>query len=263
VRLGSVTYGEVGTPGNGFAVHRPVTGSVVLGTGRGEVVATTAAPAVLSPGDAGPIRWEPGTTALFLWMEPTAMDHELVIMIGARIAEPLLFGPEMDLSNDRVRGWLDLATVISSHVDSALLDHVLVGPYVERVLMRSLLLCQPNTYTQRIEDYRHDGWPEHVVAAVRVMEEDPQRPFTTASLARVVGVSARALQEGFRQHIGGTPMQFLRDARLRRVRLDLLSASAESVSEIALRWGFTHLGRFASYYRARYGELPSQTRRTH
>jgi AraC-like DNA-binding protein len=35
--------------------------------------------------------------------------------------------------------------------------------------------------------------------------------------------------------------------------------SHSSVSNVAHRWGFVHLGRFSSAYRRRYGELPSQT----
>jgi AraC-like DNA-binding protein len=30
---------------------------------------------------------------------------------------------------------------------------------------------------------------------------------------------------------------------------------------VAMRWGFTHLGRFAGAYRDRYGVTPSQTLR--
>jgi AraC-like DNA-binding protein len=32
-----------------------------------------------------------------------------------------------------------------------------------------------------------------------------------------------------------------------------------SVSEVAYRWGFTHMGRFAGTYRARFGVTPSRT----
>ena len=35
-----------------------------------------------------------------------------------------------------------------------------------------------------------------------------------------------------------------------------------TVSEVAYRWGFTHLGRFAGAYRERFGETPSQTLRS-
>jgi AraC-like DNA-binding protein len=31
------------------------------------------------------------------------------------------------------------------------------------------------------------------------------------------------------------------------------------VADVAFRWGFGHLGRFAEKYRERYGELPSET----
>ena len=35
----------------------------------------------------------------------------------------------------------------------------------------------------------------------------------------------------------------------------------ESITEIAGRWGFSHMGRFAVEYRKRFGEPPSQTLR--
>ncbi|WP_207954623.1 helix-turn-helix domain-containing protein [Saccharopolyspora elongata] len=40
-----------------------------------------------------------------------------------------------------------------------------------------------------------------------------------------------------------------------------LRTGADSVSDVAHRWGFTHLGRFASSYRKRFGVHPSQTLR--
>lgn len=64
--------------------------------------------------------------------------------------------------------------------------------------------------------------------------------------------------------LGMPPMQYLRTVRLRGVREELLGLDPEdstTVAEVATRWGFTHLGRFAQYYRARYGEPPSPTRR--
>jgi AraC-like DNA-binding protein len=59
-------------------------------------------------------------------------------------------------------------------------------------------------------------------------------------------------------------MNHLRNERLRRVREDLTGsdrARRPTIAEVAYRWGFTHLGRFAHDYRARYGESPSITLR--
>ena len=90
----------------------------------------------------------------------------------------------------------------------------------------------------------------------------PERPFTVSSLARAVGLSTRSLSRGFQRLRGYGPMAAVRRARLDRVRLDLLTAAPhESVTSVAMRWGFYHLGRFSGLYAAHFGELPSATRR--
>jgi len=90
----------------------------------------------------------------------------------------------------------------------------------------------------------------------------PERPFTVSSLARAVGLSTRSLSRGFQRLRGYGPMAAVRRARLDRVRLDLLTAGPHaSVTNVAMRWGFYHLGRFSGLYAAHFGELPSATRR--
>jgi len=56
-------------------------------------------------------------------------------------------------------------------------------------------------------------------------------------------------------------MRYLRELRLERVHADLLGAAWESatVSQIARRWGFLYLGRFAASYREKFGRTPSET----
>ena len=55
-------------------------------------------------------------------------------------------------------------------------------------------------------------------------------------------------------------MGFLRRRRLEAARRDLASAEPGSVTvtDVALRFGFAHLGRFAGSYFETFGELPSQ-----
>ena len=54
-------------------------------------------------------------------------------------------------------------------------------------------------------------------------------------------------------------MAYVRLARLKRVRQALSDGSAQSVTEAALRWGVTHLGRLSGDYRVAFGETPSET----
>jgi len=59
-------------------------------------------------------------------------------------------------------------------------------------------------------------------------------------------------------------MLYLRDRRLERAHEDLTDAipsDGVTVTDVAERWGFHHLGSFAALYRNRWGESPSETLR--
>jgi transcriptional regulator GlxA family with amidase domain len=84
-----------------------------------------------------------------------------------------------------------------------------------------------------------------------------------AELCRIVGVERRTLARAFQEIHGTTPSRYLRATRLNLAREALLVPGAEckTVTEIATRFGFRELGRFAAAYRAVFGESPSETMR--
>lgn len=86
---------------------------------------------------------------------------------------------------------------------------------------------------------------------------------SVSDLCRAAGATPRTLARAFRAVHGTTPVQYLHDLRLIEARRSLLSGrrGANSVTEIATRFGFRELGRFAGEYRERFGESPSQTLR--
>ena len=102
--------------------------------------------------------------------------------------------------------------------------------------------------------------PRGVRRALDTMDADAGRDWSLDDLARAASLSARTLQRQFQVFLGQTPLAKLRDIRFDRARRELLQAAAGAkVMDIALRWGFPHLGRFSIEYRRRYGETPSQT----
>jgi len=82
-----------------------------------------------------------------------------------------------------------------------------------------------------------------------------------SDLCKAAGVSERTLEYAFREVMGMTPVAFLIQLRLHRVRQALVAAGPGStlVSTVAMRWGFWHFGEFAQAYRRCFGELPSDT----
>jgi len=104
--------------------------------------------------------------------------------------------------------------------------------------------------------------PRHLKKALERLEADPARAWTVVRLASECGMGRRTLQRQFRRFIGKTPMEYVHDLRLDRARREVLGASdGATVTDIAMRCGITHLGRFAAQYRKRYGESPSATLR--
>jgi len=66
------------------------------------------------------------------------------------------------------------------------------------------------------------------------------------------------LQHRFRGIYIVTPQVWFRRIKLNAIRYDLQhsSGTSERISDIAMRWGFLHLGRFAEDYRQLCGERP-------
>lgn len=95
---------------------------------------------------------------------------------------------------------------------------------------------------------------------LRYVEEHLGDGLTVNDLAIVAGVSRRTLESRFREQLQVSPKAFINEQRMLLVRRDLrLRSGTESISDVANRWGFWHMGQFAKDYRLRFGELPSQT----
>jgi AraC-like DNA-binding protein len=102
--------------------------------------------------------------------------------------------------------------------------------------------------------------PRNLKKALALLDANPARRWTIGALAAACSVAPRTLQRHFKSYLGSGPVQFARNLRLAWARRDLLRASTdESVTEIAMRYGFSHLGRFSTRYLERHGESPSVT----
>lgn len=101
----------------------------------------------------------------------------------------------------------------------------------------------------------------HVVRVCIEYVDSIGRTPSVAELCLVAHVSERLLRGAFTDTVGLSPLRYFRYRLLNRARERLIDADEghETVSEIAIDLGFTHLGRFASRYEQLFGELPSAT----
>lgn len=81
-----------------------------------------------------------------------------------------------------------------------------------------------------------------------------------AEIAASFGLSVRSVQFLFAE-LGTTPSQWIRQRRLDRCHSDLEAAGrTESITDIALRWGFNDPSHFSRLFRRRYGVTPRTLR---
>jgi AraC family ethanolamine operon transcriptional activator len=95
------------------------------------------------------------------------------------------------------------------------------------------------------------------------LRENLDRPVSIAELCLVTGVPKRTLMLGFADSFGMPPLAFHRRMRLNAARRDLAGSrpGEATVTDVALRWGFDHFGRFSIDYRRMFGESPIATLR--
>ena len=82
---------------------------------------------------------------------------------------------------------------------------------------------------------------------------------TRDDLADRTGVSIRSLSRAFEKKYGMGPMAFVRQRRLDACYTQLLGSEPDTitVTDVAMSFGFGHLGKFAIAYKKAFGESPS------
>lgn len=98
--------------------------------------------------------------------------------------------------------------------------------------------------------------------AEEYIRDNPKKSVSINDLCFAIGASERTLHLGFKERFGISPKAYSLMLRLNGVRQELLHHDAlrRTITDIAMDWGFFHLGRFASQYSRLFAESPSHTR---
>jgi AraC-like DNA-binding protein len=96
--------------------------------------------------------------------------------------------------------------------------------------------------------------------ALRLLHNNPDHPWTVASLAAEVAVSRAALARRFTDLVGESPMAFLTRWRL-ALAADLLPEPEATVGAVARRVGYSSPFTFSTAFKRQYGVSPQAHRR--
>jgi AraC-like DNA-binding protein len=198
-------------------------------------------------------------------IDRNTLSNGLSDMLEIPISGSLNFRPEIDLTAGagvaitRIAATLQAGLVLN---DGPLRSAPLALASLTDALTQMILETLPHRFSEELHRPFYP-LPRHVKRAIEFMEANLSKPLSIQDIAGGCGVSVRTLHQGFRQFKVTTPIAHLQHLRLEAVHKELRYAEpGQTVAEIALKWGFTHMGRFASDYRKRFGQLPSATLRS-
>lgn len=243
-----------------YLVQIPLRGQARIQQGREVVESDPSTASVLSPVDRIDMSWRAANPQLVVYLDRALLESELTRLLGRWPGAPLTFDLAMPTRTPQARGWLRTVRFLWEEVAQAspLLTQPATVDALSRAVTMQLLETQPHTFTGAIRPVRQVP-PSVARRAVDHIHAHLGEFLAVARIAEEVGTSTRVLQEAFRREFDTTPVAFVREARLTRAHEMLRRAEpgATTVTEVAMRLGLTHLGRFSVDYHRRYGESPS------
>lgn len=182
---------------------------------------------------------------------------------GIEVNESIKFDRRLNLCRGLGKSLMSLLHYICSEADdeTSPLSLGITKKSIEDLLITTILECVTHNFSELMHKKHKHVHPVHVKRAVDYIMDNLHLPIQLNDLVRESGVTARSLQLGFKDTYGLSPMGFIRDVRLKRVRDSLLEARPGSVTiaDIAEYWQFSHHSQFTKMYQKRFGELPSRT----
>jgi AraC family ethanolamine operon transcriptional activator len=199
-------------------------------------------------------------------------SHDICMLIKPEILAPaisqqafeLLSGSQtVDFSATAGQGLITALTAVMRGVakNPAQLNNPYAVKTLESRLLEKLSHCIEGS-SLAIHTQPLSKRTSHVRKAIEFAEQS-FGPVTTVEMAMAAGISIRSLEYAFLNVLGISPYQYLRFHRLNAAHRELNTAdpNKSSVTAIALKWGFSHAGRFSVLHRQFFDEKPSETLR--
>jgi AraC-like DNA-binding protein len=266
VALSRLKYGadvdiEPGCLDDFFLIQMPLAGQATIESGDERIVSNTDVAAVISPNAPTLMRWSADADQLMVRIDRQLVERAIYAQTGRPDAEPVRF--QLDFAWRASDAWrcalLYLSECASNQIDPV--KYRLLIANIEQLVVSTLLASQPHNLSDLKGPRRTAVLPRHVRRVEDFLREHAHEPICADQLAQLAGVSLRSLYAGFREYRGISPLQYLRNLRLDGARQTLLAEPDSNIASVAMRWGFSHLGRFSIDYKMRFGESPSQSLR--
>jgi AraC-like DNA-binding protein len=266
VGLGRMSYGgNVVISPNVFEdfllVQMPIRGSEEITLGRERLLCTPEVFGIINSNTKSTIDHKCNTEKLIIRIDKKLINRNCQEILGYTLTKDVEFESAMPIEKNSNVQWLKMISWIYSVVSSQTFLSSLMVAQIENNIVNMLLDNQPNNYSSEIHDEKFSISPFFIKKVERYIHENAKKTITIHDIAEDAGVSCRTIFNGFRKYKNITPMRYLKEVRLQNAYEDLKRGhiGKDTVTEIAFKWGFSHLGHFSNDYKCRFYEAPSET----
>jgi AraC-like DNA-binding protein len=192
--------------------------------------------------------------AMILQIPAAAVAEVLIESLPSLEAQPTVEGDEEEAYVSKFDG--DLRDAVTRFVKTLGDDSErrLLGPLFLREIVFRLL--REDQAPRLVASALYGKSSRKVFAAIRYMQAEYHRPINIDEIARSVGASTSTLAHSFKEIMGVSPYQFLKQLRLERARV-LMIREGWGVSEAAARTGYASPSHFVKAFTGYFGEAPS------
>jgi AraC-like DNA-binding protein len=240
-----------------YAINIPLSGRIESTQGGRRIQSVTGLATVCKPDRAASVTlWSADCVGVGLKIDSLYLAKRLQQLEGP--GSDITMPEQIDLSSPHWRGWVNLLRAMPHQSNEG--NDLLSGPEVSHQLSSAIVdsLLMGLTIGRSEGANKSPIRPRQITKVLEALHADPAHGWTLGEMAVIAGVSGRRLQQSFKVCIGSSPTEYLRDLRLTLVHRDLMSGGEGMlVQEIAAKWGFLHMGRFALSFKQKYGHAPS------
>jgi AraC-like DNA-binding protein len=254
---------DPGYLGSFYLFQIPLSGKARFRHRGDELTTHSTAGILLNPDRPSRLQWDAECCQLLFQIDRSHLETVAQALTGTPLPGPVRFDTSVNfltVGGQKIyRSFMACAQAVER---GAIFHRPLssMDAQVEFDLVQTLLTQQNSNISHIIARAGDVARPRDIRRAIEYIHANLSEPITISDIAQAADVNIRTLQKSFRQILGQTPIQALRNARLDTAHY-LLAARRDtpSVSDTAYSSGFSHLGRFSSYYRDRFGHRPSES----
>lgn len=260
LRYGAAVHIAPGALHDFYLFQVPVQGKSAIGVGKHTVIADQNTATIISPKLGLQLDWEEDCEQFLIKIPKTLLDEACMQLLDIAPEEQIQFHPQYQINSAHGAAWQHQVSTVLSYATP---EHQFPSQWLknhELSLLQHLLLTQPNNYSRYFHHTSRMTGQRRLRLARHYIKQNIGENLKLEDIARACESSVRSLTEAFRVQLNTSPTQYIRKVRLEAVRQELMKAKPSAqITEIAIRLGFNHLGRFSAWYKEAYDESPYET----